>query len=134
MIKIVQTFPIRYGDEVEDPYGGLMNIRPKAADFYNQLFGLQLVAGKSTPLGEDESAFDEQLDAESLELEYDSEALDECDRGAGIAFLMEDLNVAKKVLAKHKLSIVKEASPSKLKFGLVADPDKSLIALFEATA
>jgi catechol 2,3-dioxygenase-like lactoylglutathione lyase family enzyme len=128
MIDLVQVFPVRYeeDDGVEEPYSGLMDISQKGADFYNRLFGMELVAGENSPLGDDEGAFDEQVPISALGLAVPKNKK----LAPGAAFLVSDFDAAKQVLAVEKITIVEEHANDKFRVAVVSDPDKNQIVIF----
>ena len=132
MIRVLGTFPITYASDGEDDdmdlYEGILNVSPSTAAFYNRLFDLHVVPGENSPLGDDESWWDERIDASSLGVQV----VDPLGGPTG-AFLVENLSEARKVLASEKVPLGLELQGTDCSGVVFVDPDKNHVAIFEIT-
>jgi len=132
MIRVLGTFPVTYASEGEDDdmdiYEGILNVSPAAATFYNRIFDLNVVSGESSPLGNDESWWDERIDASTLGVQVVDPLA-----GPSAAFMVESLSEARKFLANEKVAFGQELEGIDCSGIVFVDPDKNHVAIFELT-
>lgn len=127
MIEFDLIFPVKYDSESFDPYAGLWKVSPEAVAFYERVFGLEFSPDKTCPFGDDESVFDEKVS--NWDIGFEDVKL--CRTTApGIAFMVSDLDEARKSAQKLKLAIGEETDTEQHEAFLITDPDKNPVVIF----